>query len=102
MNASQDQPLKTATPGIAQDKPSTAEQLLVAKPWELVNVSRAHWCRLEVAGKTPAAIRLGRKKLYRRRDLALWIEWGCPARNEFEVRLAMNQKSEIRSQRSTV
>jgi hypothetical protein len=34
-----------------------------------------------VAGKTPIAIRLGRKKLYRRRDLDLWVEWGCPARN---------------------
>jgi hypothetical protein len=78
------------------------ESLLVDKPWQLVNVSRAHWCRLEVAGKTPIAIRLGRKKLYRQRDLALWVEWGCPARNEFEIRLAMNQKSAIRNHRSPI
>ncbi len=69
-----------------------ADPLLVDKPWELCSMSRAHWCRLEVAGKTPVAIRLGRKKLYRRRDLSLWVEWGCPARNEFEARLAMNRR----------
>ena len=86
MNAQQDRPLATETPSLA------AEPFLVDKPWKLVNVSRAHWCRLEVAGKTPAAIRLGRKKLYRRRDLALWVEWGCPARNELEARLAMNRR----------
>ena len=78
-----------------QPLPPPAETLLVDKPWQLVNVSRAHWCRLEVAGKTPIAIRLGRKKLYRRRDLSLWVEWGCPARNEFEIRL--NQKVRNRS-----
>jgi len=101
MNAQQDRPLTTATPWVACCKPAPAtEPLLVDKPWQLANVSRAHWCRLEVAGKTPAAVRLGRKKLYRRRDLVLWVEWGCPARDEFEVRLAMNQKSEIRGQRS--
>ena len=74
-----------------------AEPLLVNKPWELVNVSRAHWCRLEVAGKTPVAIRLGRKKLYRRRDLALWVELGCPPRNEFEIRRRMGNGSEVRN-----
>jgi len=101
MTAAQDRSLATTTSWVACEKPAPAtEPLLVDKPWQLVNVSRAHWCRLEVVGKTPIAIRLGRKKLYRRRDLALWVEWGCPARDEFEVRLAMNQKSEIRGQRS--
>jgi len=71
-----------------------AVRLLVDKPWTLCGISRAHWCRLEVAGKTPVAIRLGRKKLYRQRDLSLWVEWGCPARNEFDARLA--QKSGVR------
>jgi hypothetical protein len=90
MNTQQDRHLASAM----------AEALLVGKPRQLVNVSRAHWCRLEVAGKTPAAIRLGRKKLYRQRDLALWVEWSCPARNEFEARLA--QRSGIRSHRAGV
>ncbi len=74
-------------------KPSpAANPLLVAKPWQLCGISRAHWCRLELAGKTPAAIGLGRKKLNRRRDLDLWVDWGCPARNEFEARLAQNRR----------
>jgi hypothetical protein len=67
------------------------EALLVDKPWRIVNLSRATWCRLDVRGKTPASVPLPvRKKLYRRRDLDLWIEWGCPARKEFEARSAMH------------
>lgn len=88
MNAPLDRPL-TMAPWVACDKPTPAvEPLLVDKPWTLCSMSRAHWCRLEVAGKTPIAIRLGRKKLYRRRDLALWVEWGCPGRKELEIRLS--------------
>ena len=69
--------------------------LLIAKPWLCANVSRAHWCRLEIAAKTPAAIRLGRRKLYRRSDLALWIEWGCPPRSEFEARLHQTRRLRV-------
>ena len=71
---------------------TTPEPILVGKPWLLVNVSRAHWARLEVAGRTPAAIRLGRKKLYRRSDLLCWVEWRCPPRAEFEARLAQGRR----------
>ena len=79
------------------DNPLTAkpaaDPLLVDKPWLLCSMSRAHWCRLEVAGKTPARVpNLGRKVLYRRRDLALWVEWDCPPRQEFEARLAKNRR----------
>jgi hypothetical protein len=70
-----------------------AEPLLVDKPWQRVGISRATWGRLTQAGKTPANVPLPvRKKLYRPRDLELWVEWGCPARNEFEARIAMNQR----------
>jgi hypothetical protein len=71
-----------------------AEPLLIpdTEASALAGVSRAHWCRLEVAGKTPAAVRLGRKKLYRRRDLELWIEWACPPRVEFEARLGQTRR----------
>ncbi len=75
----------------AKPVPAT-DPLLVSKPWDLCDCSRAHWHRLEVAGKTPVAIRLGRKKLYRQRDISLWVEWGCPPRNEFEARLATNRR----------
>jgi hypothetical protein len=75
-------------------KPSNCpnHRLLVNNPWILCTISRAHWCRLEVSGKTPVAIRLGRKKLYRQRDIEWWVEWGCPARNEFEARLAQEDR----------
>jgi len=93
MNPPQDRLLATVTPRTASAEPTpAAEPLLVDKPWQRVNISRAHWCRLEVAGKTPIAIRLGRKKLYRRRDLDLWVEWGCPARDEFEARIAQSRR----------
>jgi hypothetical protein len=72
--------------------PLPPDPLLIDKPWLLVNISRAHWCRLEVAGKTPAGFRLGRKKLYRRADLELWVEWGLPPRQEFAARLAQSRR----------
>ena len=69
-----------------------AEPLLVDKPWTLCCISRATWFRLEVSGKTPLAVKLGRRKLYRPRDLALWVQWGCPDREEFEARLAQEKR----------
>jgi predicted DNA-binding transcriptional regulator AlpA len=44
----------------------------------LVGVSRAHWHRLRAAGKLPPSIRLGRKVLWRRVEIELWIQAGCP------------------------
>jgi predicted DNA-binding transcriptional regulator AlpA len=44
----------------------------------LAGVSRAHWHRLRVAGKLPPPIRLGRKVLWRRREVEEWIVAGCP------------------------
>jgi hypothetical protein len=73
-------------------EPTAVEPLLVAKPWLLCSMSRAHWCRLEVTGKTPAAIRLGRKKLYRRAELIAWTEAGCPPRVEWETRKAQSRR----------
>src|SRR5262249_866356 len=71
----------------------TAEPLLVGKPWERCSMSRAHWDRLRIAGKVPAAIPgLGRKELYRRRDLEVWVELGCPAQDEFEAQMAQSRR----------
>src|SRR5262245_38744364 len=82
---------------------TTPDAMLVDKPWTLCGISRATWCRLHVRGKTPASVPLPvRKKLYRRRDLMLWVEWGCPGRNEFEARLAMNQRLGLKSQESSI
>jgi hypothetical protein len=60
---------------------ATEEPLLIpdTAAAALANVSRAHWHRLRAAGKIgPAAVRLGRKVLYRRLEIVAWIEAGCP------------------------
>jgi excisionase family DNA binding protein len=44
----------------------------------LAGVSRATWQRLRAAGKLPPAVRLGRKVLWRREEIAAWIAGGCP------------------------
>ena len=44
----------------------------------LAGISRAHWQRLRAAGKLPPSVRLGRKILWRRREIEEWIGAGCP------------------------
>jgi predicted DNA-binding transcriptional regulator AlpA len=51
----------------------------------LAGVSRATWWRLHAAGRTPAPVRLGRKVLWRRAELAAWIGAGCPDRRGWEA-----------------
>ena len=42
------------------------------------------WDRLSAAGLTPAPIRLAGSVGWSRRELALWIDHGCPPRSEWE------------------
>jgi predicted DNA-binding transcriptional regulator AlpA len=58
----------------------------------LAGVSRATWWRLHAAAKTPAAVKLGRKVLWNRAELLLWIELKCPRRLEFEAHLAQARR----------
>jgi predicted DNA-binding transcriptional regulator AlpA len=44
----------------------------------LAGVSRAHWHRMRATGKLPPSVRLGRKVLWRRLEIADWITAGCP------------------------
>jgi hypothetical protein len=71
---------------------SNPEPLLIAKPWLICSMSRAYKCRLEVAGKTPAAIRLGRKKLWNRATIEFWIANDCPPRRELEAMLDQSRR----------
>jgi hypothetical protein len=50
------------------------------------NIGLSTWYRLKAARRTPAAVKLGGRTLYRVADLRLWAELGCPAREEFEAR----------------
>ncbi len=47
-------------------------------------VGASTWDRLTAAGLTPAPIRLGGSVGWSRRELALWVDHGCPPRAEWE------------------
>ena len=42
------------------------------------------WDKWNAAGLTPAPIKLGGAVLWSRRELKLWIDFGCPPRDEWE------------------
>jgi excisionase family DNA binding protein len=50
----------------------------------LCGVGRTTWLTLASAGKTPAAVRLGRSVKWRRDELKAWIAAGCPVRQKWE------------------
>jgi predicted DNA-binding transcriptional regulator AlpA len=51
----------------------------------LCGVSVPTWWRLNSAGKTPAAVKLGHRTLWRADELRAWVEAGCPSREEWEA-----------------
>lgn len=51
----------------------------------LCAVGEASWWRYQSAAKIPAPVKLGGRTLWRRADLELWIELGCPDRAIFDV-----------------
>src|SRR5262245_16338265 len=46
-------------------------------------ISVAVWDRLTASGGNPACIRLSGTPLWRRRELAAWIQAGCPGRRDW-------------------
>jgi predicted DNA-binding transcriptional regulator AlpA len=58
----------------------------------LLDISRSALDRLSAAGLCPRPFRAGGAVVWRRRDLLLWVRWGCPARSEFEARLKVQNK----------
>ena len=44
--------------------------------------------RDDAAGRLPSALRLCAAKRWRRADIDLWVELGCPGRTEFQARRA--------------
>jgi predicted DNA-binding transcriptional regulator AlpA len=51
----------------------------------LCGLGRSTWWRLHSAGKTPAAVKLGRSVRWNRAELEAWISAGCPVRRECEA-----------------
>jgi len=70
---------------IAHGGPSV-EPLAVsaAESARLAGVSRRHWTSLEARGLTPAAVRLGKRKVWVLATLRRWLELGAPSRERFE------------------
>ena len=60
--------------------------LSAAECARMCGVSRRTWFRLASSAKTPGSVRVGGSPRWRRRDLELWISWGCKSRQEFEAR----------------
>ncbi len=55
------------------------------------NVTPKTFARWESLGLTPASIHIGKTKAktkrYRKADIELWVDLGCPPREEFEARM---------------
>jgi predicted DNA-binding transcriptional regulator AlpA len=51
----------------------------------LCGIGRSTWFRLHSAGRVPLPIKLGRRTLWNRLELALWTAAGCPSRLKWEI-----------------
>jgi len=74
------------------DPPADGGSPLVVRRPEaarLCGVAPATWDRLAAAGKTPKPIKLGGSILWNRRELAAWVNSGCPNRLTWEPLWAM-------------
>ena len=49
----------------------------------LCGIGRTLWLQLASAGRVPMPVRLGRRVLWRREELAAWTEAGCPGRDRW-------------------
>jgi excisionase family DNA binding protein len=63
-------------------EPRLISDVLAAR---LTGISRSTWQRLFVSGKTPASLKLGRKRLWNKAEIERWIEAKCPDRRTWEA-----------------
>jgi predicted DNA-binding transcriptional regulator AlpA len=68
-------------------QPTKLESLLIPDTVAaaLAGIGRSTWWRLHAAGKTPAAIKIGRAVRWNRAEIVAWIEAGCPDRLTWEA-----------------
>ena len=50
----------------------------------LCGIGRTSWLTRYHAGQTPEPVRLGRRVLWRVRELAAWLDAGCPPRHNWQ------------------
>ena len=60
---------------------------------QATSISRSKWFELQAAGKIPCGIKIGRSRRWRASDVRMWVELGCPAKEQFEV---FKNKKELR------
>ncbi|MCX5654217.1 MAG: hypothetical protein NTY65_06175 [Planctomycetota bacterium] len=67
--------------------PPAAPPLLVsaATAARLAGIGRTLWLQLHSSGRVPLPVRLGRRVLWRREELAAWIAAGCPGRDRWQA-----------------
>src|SRR6516162_6860453 len=70
-----------------KERPTKLESLLIPDTVAaaLAGIGRSTWWRLHAAGKTPAAIKIGRAVRWNRAEIVAWIEAGCPDRLTWEA-----------------
>ncbi len=74
-------------PGLNQSNVTDSAMLVTAKQAALMcGKSLRTWRTWDSAGLIPKPVRIGRSTLWRLDELRLWVEDGCPRRNEWEAR----------------
>lgn len=53
---------------------------------ERLNVTERHVRRMDAAGRIPEPVRVGGRRLWRVKELAEWVEQGCPGRAAWNER----------------
>jgi len=78
-------------PALALCPPAAPPPLLVdaRAAAALCGIGRTLWLQLASAGRVPMPIRLGRRTLWRRDELAAWVEAGCPGRDRWQAMTEM-------------
>ena len=77
-----------APPALAPAPPAAAPAPLLVDAREaaaLCGIGRSLWLGLHSAGRVPLPVRLGRRVLWRREELAGWIAAGCPGRDVWKT-----------------
>lgn len=74
---------ESVTPARQASEPSL---LVSAVPLAaLLELSRATVLKLHASGRLPSPVRLGRRVLWSRAEIAAWIEAGAPSRDRWQV-----------------
>ena len=72
----------------AIESPLAEQQALLVGRKDAANACGASsrtWDRLTASGKTPRAVRLGGRPMWRVDELRAWVAAGCPDRKTWEV-----------------